>query len=326
MNANILFKHINGECDAAEKEMVTAWLDASARNREIYATLRARKQALEFSPVSDWERMQRMMQTEEEMAAPAEEWLAETPRRTKFWRAAAVAASLVGLTTSGMFFWNRQQATAYTPSFVTINTDQSTKKKLTLPDGSTVWLLYNSTLRYDSLALSKNERKMFLEGEAFFDVVQAPSAPFSVHIQDMDVNVLGTSFKVKSRPGMTQEVAVASGKISVSTPALKVQLSPTQRIQYANGRSSIDTLSIDAITAVRENKLVFENASIATIAKHIAEWYNMKVVIKSSSSRPLSFTGSIADDGVYKVLDGLSFLAGFDYKVKDSTIFILPKP
>ncbi|ATL48677.1 hypothetical protein COR50_16730 [Chitinophaga caeni] len=316
MNANILFKHINGECSAEEKIIVAAWLDASPRNREIYATLRARKQALEFKPVHDWEKMERMMQADSEMAIPVKQ-------PSRWYKYAAIAASFLGIAATG-YFALKELNKPHLPSFVTVFTDHSSKKTLHLPDGSTVWLQYNTVIRYDSSS-GQSERKVFLEGEAFFDVVKTSGAAFSVHTNGMDIRVLGTSFNVKSRPGQTQEVSVATGKIQVQTPATQMHLLPQQRAKVNGNQVNVDTLSIEVITAKRDNKLIFQNASMATIAKQIGDWYNMKVEIRGSGHEPTAFTGTISDDGLKNVLDGLGYLAGFNYEIKDSTIYIQPK-
>lgn len=84
-----------------------------------------------------------------------------------------------------------------------------------LPDGSVVWLNHNSSLRFPESFDGATERKVYLSGEAFFDVARDITKPFIIETRRSQIEVLGTSFNVNAYSrNSTEEVYVASGKVA----------------------------------------------------------------------------------------------------------------
>ena len=75
--------------------------------------------------------------------------------------------------------------------------DYGQKANLTLPDGTKVWLNSATRLSYDA-EYNKSDRKIYLDGEAYFDVARNEKCPFIVHTHAMDIEVLGTKFNVEA--------------------------------------------------------------------------------------------------------------------------------
>ncbi len=85
---------------------------------------------------------------------------------------------------------------------VTVQAPKGEKANITLADGSLVWINSGSSLTYNN-AFNQKERKVFLEGEAYFEVAKDPKRPFIVHTRDMDIEALGTAFNVRAYPRKT---------------------------------------------------------------------------------------------------------------------------
>jgi len=120
------------------------------------------------------------------------------PRRHYLFQLVGVAAACLALILGAYHFLSP------TPSAVwSLNkTAFGEMKELNLPDGSTVILNSNSTLKYDSNWLNTATREVWLEGEAFFEINKQPlkgAAQFIVHSNDTKVAVLGTVFNVYNR-------------------------------------------------------------------------------------------------------------------------------
>jgi len=79
-------------------------------------------------------------------------------------------------------------------SYHIISVPNATVYNITLTDGTTVTINSGSTLKYLSNYSNKSNRKVFLKGEAFFDVAKNKKAPFTVNTTDMRIKVLGTRF------------------------------------------------------------------------------------------------------------------------------------
>jgi len=101
----------------------------------------------------------------------------------------------------------------YSNNIETIATSNLVVEQYQLPDGSVVDINKNSSISIDN-TFNKNERRVSLSGEAFFQVKRNTSSPFTIDIGDIKVKVLGTSFNIKETKNQTA-VTVASGTVEV---------------------------------------------------------------------------------------------------------------
>ncbi len=77
------------------------------------------------------------------------------------------------------------------------STEANVQSELKLPDGSHVWVHSSSRLRYPS-AFAADQREVFLEGEAYFEITKDPARPFIVHTHETTTKVVGTSFDLRN--------------------------------------------------------------------------------------------------------------------------------
>ncbi len=77
------------------------------------------------------------------------------------------------------------------------------KQRKPVPDGSIVVLNKHGSLTYPT-RFDEKERKVKLTGEGFFTVTHNMHQPFVVECNDVNVQVVGTSFNVKSSVGGTE--------------------------------------------------------------------------------------------------------------------------
>lgn len=104
------------------------------------------------------------------------------------------------------------------PVWVTITTRQKQQKKISLPDGSQVWLNAGSSLCYNRDFL--HCRELQLQGEAFFDVVHDAAHPFTVHAGNAVTRVYGTRFNIEAYAAAAEvRVALQRGKIGIASGA-----------------------------------------------------------------------------------------------------------
>ena len=142
-------------------------------------------------------------------------------------RTAAVVA-VVALT--GMFAWR----TALMPAPITYFNADTTIMHVAMPDGSDIWLTPGSTLCYDE-TFHTDERRVHLDGEAYFDVEHDAKHPFDVVTPNLRVRVLGTVFSVRSLRGdHMAETTLAEGAVSLQRAdgSNLIRLHPGQRAIY----------------------------------------------------------------------------------------------
>ena len=100
----------------------------------------------------------------------------------------------------------------------TVSVPAGQRTHLTLPDGTTVWLNARTTLSYPT-SFNSNERTVFLQGEAYFEVSKNRHKPFIVQTQQYNIEVLGTKFDVEAYPDSKNfETTLMQGSVKVSSP------------------------------------------------------------------------------------------------------------
>ncbi|MFK7982751.1 MAG: FecR family protein [Saprospiraceae bacterium] len=192
-----------------------------------------------------------------------------------------IAATVLLLITTSVGVWK----VAFNPTFPSHHVaDYGEWKTIELPDGSTVHLNANSTLH-----LAKNwdkvaNRRVRLEGEAYFEVAKKPAtnAKFLVTTTDLTIEVLGTQFNVNTKSENT-EVFLEEGKIKLDLGATDAMMTPGDFIAYSKtNKKIIETKKIktDLPGAWRSGMLSIKEKTIGEKAEKIEEIYGIQVVIE----------------------------------------------
>src|SRR3546814_2056524 len=140
-------------------------------------------------------------------------------------------------------------------------------RNVTLADGSVVTLNKNSELSYPR-RFTGSSRTVSLQGEAFFDVETDREKPFVISVNDVEVEVTGTSFNIKSREEVT-EVIVESGSVRVRLGDDAVALHPGEKAvsQFA-GANLKKTPAPDALyNYYRTNDIVSQRTPLQELAE-----------------------------------------------------------
>lgn len=197
------------------------------------------------------------------------------------------------------------------------------RKKMTLPDGSVVYLNSDTKLAVAPALFNKEKREIWLEeGEAFFEVAKNPEKPFIIHNQHLETTVKGTSFNVKAYKELDQtSVSVRSGKVEVrNNNILIAELTKNRQIIYnkRSGKTELgDTHWEDAAGWV-EGRLVFRQAGGKEIKLRLQQIYNVHLEIKDNAlnEKETVLNSSFSSEASLKeVLDVISLMADVHYKI-----------
>ena len=142
-------------------------------------------------------------------------------------------------------------------------------KQVTLPDNSTITLKQGAILAYHK-SFNEEDRNITLQGEAFFDVARNEQMPFIINAGDVSVQVLGTSFYVKS--GKAAYVAVVTGKVQVTAiknTTNKLILTPGETGQLENGKLMEDATDIYDLMYWKTGNLNFADVPLAEVAARL---------------------------------------------------------
>lgn len=202
------------------------------------------------------------------------------PGGVRLWKAIAAACAVACVLMTCVALMNVAEPRA-TQAWARITAPEGQRCLTTLPDGTRIWLSGGSTLSYPA-AFSASDRRVRLEGEAFFDVTKDPEHPFVVRTQYLTARVLGTQFSIQGTSEATSRVTLYTGRVLVTparSNATTVTLKPGQAATLAVGGSPrvAESAPVPHLAA-EEGALEFSSAPFNEVLAELAAWYNLAIV------------------------------------------------
>lgn len=207
-------------------------------------------------------------------------------------------------------------------TYNTIETPRSGTYQVILPDGSSVWLNAASKLRFPT-TFAKNERKVELKGEAYFEVVKNQEKPFRVLSDHQVIEVLGTHFNVNNYTDEPfTKTTLLQGSIKVSTGSASKIIKPGQQsILDAGGKIDVISVNTEQVIAWKNGLFSFKRADLETVMRQISRWYNVEVTYEGKIPE-ISFTGKIYRNvNLEEALKSIGYM-GLQYTIKDNKVII----
>ncbi|PZR10876.1 MAG: hypothetical protein DI539_20975 [Flavobacterium psychrophilum] len=198
---------------------------------------------------------------------------------------------------------------------------------ITIDDGSQIWINNKSKLTYPS-KFDSDQRLVKLEGEAFFDVAKEPNRPFIIHTQGVRIQVLGTSFNVKSYDEEDEIViSLATGRIEVDAFGKRQILTPGDQLHYDKATNSCQRQRIDVAeaSAWKEGWMVFNSTSLRDVVKTAERQYGIHVFMKEGIAAERKITLKVKQRGVDSLFQVLSYSTGLMYQIKGDSVILEPK-
>lgn len=179
--------------------------------------------------------------------------------------------------------------------FNTLTIPRGGEFQLILSDGSKVWLNSESRLKYPVQFDGKN-RKVYLEGEAYFEIAHNPACPFIVSVSNVEALVLGTSFNMMAYSNDRRiETTLVEGSVSLndSNKTNSVTLDPGEQAVYNPDRErfQIQKVNTNIYTAWKDHRFEFLNEPLESIMIKLKRWYNVEIVFKEEELKQLAFSG-----------------------------------
>ena len=199
-----------------------------------------------------------------------------------------------------------------------------------LPDGSEVILNGNSTLRYSTnWDETGNEREVWLEGEGFFAVTQQPNkeqshfTKFTVHANNLRVEVRGTQFNVQNRPENTQ-VVLHEGKVLIRNDQQDSVLLRPNELAESDTRTGIRKKTVNAqhFISWKDQVLAFSEEPISNILDRLENTYGWQITVQDSSWLQQKYTGSVPTDRTELLFDKFSLLYELDIAYQNRQVTI----
>ncbi len=205
------------------------------------------------------------------------------------------------------------------------------QKEVALADNSKVWVNSGSRITY-SEDFGGSERRVKLEGEAYFEVERDETKPFVVETGSLDVRVLGTKFNVEENLALgTTVVTLTEGLVAIDVAGRSETISPCEKLTYYHETNKIEIETIDQEQLMaddwRTKQIFADMKTVAEILRMVGNYYNVNIDFDPASLPDNRYSMGINKDGsAESTLRALSIVSGaFDFeKHADGTITIHP--
>lgn len=212
--------------------------------------------------------------------------------------------------------------------FNTITIPRSGEYKLTLSDGTRVWLNSATELKYP-VKFAGDSRRVFLKGEAYFEVAADAKHPFIVESSGVNVKVLGTGFNVMAYPDDTEAaVTLVHGKVGVQTDKQQVILLPDEQYVYqlATHQGTVRKVDVGLYIGWKEGILNFDGMPLDDLTQRLSRWYNVDFFFTSEQLKKLKFSGAFKKYNELRyVLNIIEEITDVQFVVKSRSVIVNSK-
>lgn len=204
------------------------------------------------------------------------------------------------------------------------------KFQVVLSDGTKIHLNSGSSLKFPITFIKGHYRKVYLTGEAYFEVTKDKLHPFIVQSNDMNVKVLGTKFNVSAyKEDQNINTVLVEGSVQVfekNIPNQKSILVPGEKASYtkSNNQVTIKKVDVSDYTAWMSGQLIFKGMSFKKISQKLERTYNVSIMNNNKELDNEIFSASFNQDidKIENIMLYLSKIYHFTYIIKDNVIII----
>ena len=313
MERDLLYRYFDGDTTPDEERRIMEWAEASPENYRLYLEERRLWCAL-------------LLHAGRRTARRPALW-----RRLAAWRVSGAAACillLVGL--AGIFFAGRMVPDGRMQQVVV---PAGQRVELRLADGTKVWLNSSSSVEYVAPFFSR-QRRVKMEGEAYFEVEHDRRAPFVVSTNGLDIEVLGTRFNIRNDDNEHRVTTVllegavkayASGREQAS-----VRLHPAQQLVFDTRTHAMrltDCPSAERSINWIDGRFCFEHDTFGEIVAELKRYYNVDIRFMDNRLRDMRFSGNFrVEDGIYHIMSVLQLTYKFNYRIAGNDIELYANP
>lgn len=359
----LLVNYITGNASADERNAIKKWIAESAENgmyfdalKEIYKATKITQAQADFNPDLAWERVKArhyrnlVQKLSEKTIGEKRSFIRDI---LKYAAIITIALSVGGVSlryiTGKLEIKNKEV-------WNTIEAPYGSRVKLTLPDGTRVWLNAGSNLKYSSL-FGQLDRKVFLNGEAYFSVKTDSGKQFTVSTEYLNIKVYGTEFNVKAyedediiQTTLVKGSVALEGSILSKFARKTIKLEPNQTATFykndktkekqeisSTGRSDKSSEYIVKVNSRLEiskdiNPLIYtswkdplwviEKEPLRSLTAKFERRFNIKFIFESESLSEYKFTGTLKDETLEQVLNLMKLSAPIDFKIENNQVYL----
>lgn len=348
-------------CLASSAETNIFWNEYIQSHPDQKATiLQARQLVLDLNKLEKTKEQQHLMgediwsKIQDHMSKPA------TPLRVHSRHRMMIAVAAVGILLVGALLWlqkptisqNKQLQISAKTEWINYENNNGLPATITLPDASTVTLAPFSYLKYP-IAFSEEQRKVFLQGEAFFEVTRDTLKPFMVFANETITSVLGTSFRITAFEGDENvEVEVKTGRVAVyaqvasnlesteskemivmadekivmKRPNKKMEITPNQKVVFnRKGEEMVKTITALPQLIVKIEELPqfqFMDESVVKVFQMLETAYGIDLEFDAEKLTNCTIRATLDNEPLLEKLNIICLALDLTFLEKDAVIYI----
>lgn len=217
------------------------------------------------------------------------------------------------------------------PSYNTLTVPYGKRSKITLSEGTIVWLNSGSKMVYPAV-FAENKREVYLDGEAIFEVSKDPERPFTVQSQQFDIEVIGTIFNLnaysedKSSSAVLKEGSIKLiRKTKAYLPAENKMVSPGEMISFnrENEQFLVQKVNASDYLSWHRGYYIFRSETLGNILTRISRYYNIEIDLKDKQLAQITFSGRLdLKSSPEEVLNTIKKTTSFNFKEEEQGITI----
>jgi len=257
----------------------------------------------------------------------------EQPKQSVRWNLLFRYAAAILILTGSIFYIKgfldvseseQKDSLAVAPTFIVRENTPGQKTKIYLPDGSIAYLNSSSSLRY--LAnFESPERRVILEGEAFFEVAKDLKKRFIVESNSIETVALGTAFNVNAFNPEEIRISLVEGKVGInqaeSTEKLATLIPGNEVIVNIHTQEFQEQpFVLEDVIGWKEGKLVLNHASLDEVLINLERWYGVEITVMGKAPSDWQISTVYNNQALKNVLTDLQYSKKFAYEIKDSNV------
>jgi ferric-dicitrate binding protein FerR (iron transport regulator) len=322
---DLMIRLFENDLDVSGRKELEEWISLSPENRKCFEE----EQEIWFSAedneiLSRYDKEKAFEVFRQRVAASSasnRHW-----RHLRVWMRYAAGLVIIGVLVLTAFFYSRNRMASRFVDVV-IEAPRGGLAKLSLPDGSQVWLNSNSKIIY-SQGFGITDRKLRLIGEGYFKVKRNQKLPFSISSGNLLIHDLGTQFNVRNYSSDAEaEITLTEGKVSfqdLRNIKTVYYLQPNQKAVIAKASGIVKLKNCDAVANSQwtTGQLIFDGQSMQYLIQTLERSYNVKINVMNPAVMRCHFYGDFLrhDQSLNEVLRALSSTGRFRYKIQGTHV------
>lgn len=288
-----LAAYVSGEADAPLRAAVDHWAAEDPANaKELQALVQAWSWTAEAVPMPevDVDAAWRNVQERSVRSSPTRRNVPIRPLwRPATWLAAAAVVAGLFVAVRILIAPSTQDLTSIAETITGV-----------LQDSSSVVLSPHSELT----ASISEQRKITLQGDAYFEVKRDTARPFTVEAGDVLVTVLGTGFEVSAYDSSkTVLVRVHYGHVRVQAKGQEVDLLAGDAASYDKASGRLVRMELPSSVAWGDRILQFKEAPMAEVVRKLETMYGVQIELGNKAIGNCLLTADFDNEAIERILN-----------------------